>query len=111
MTTRTFISCKLVVPGTHYWTAAKNYLAFEHRHLFEIVAVKEVAHNDRDIEFLQFQELIEQYLYSTYPAEGHTLLFGSSSCEQIAQRLFDHFELESCWVYEDGENGGGVVRA
>ena len=85
--------------------SAQFYLANPHRHLFHFKVSIEVFHDDRDIEFLNFQEWLEQ-LYN-----DKTLNLDYRSCEMISDELYSqisnkypgrHVNIE---VSEDGENG------
>ena len=110
------IEIKVQFPGTHNWVNAdtegiSDYLQYPHRHNFLVVMRKEVTHGDRDIEFFEFQKRVYAFLETRFEtvADGAKDL-GTMSCEQVAEILFDKFGLYSCWVYEDGENGGGITR-
>jgi len=83
-----------------------SFLGFEHRHLFKFKVMVEVAHNDRDLEFLT--ELL--YMESLY--ERGVLVFNHKSCEMLAEELLlilsKRYEGKrdlSVEVSEDGENG------
>jgi hypothetical protein len=100
----------LQVEGFHYWINAPikfEYLKSIHRHIFHIKATKKVSHNDRDIEIISFKREIYRYLLDMY---GNPCFFGNMSCEDIACRLCEHFDLDSCEVCEDGENGSIVSK-
>lgn len=97
--------------GFHYFPSANekqfedvSYLANIHRHLFKFRVSIEVFHNDREIEFHQFLNWLEN-LFS----DKNTL--DNKSCEMIADDLASSiyqkyperdFEIE---VSEDGECG------
>ena len=81
------------------------FLSHPHRHIFHFRVGIAVAHNDRDIEFIQFKRWLEN-LYS-----GNILNLDHKSCEMIGEELFTkiaekypsrRIEIE---VSEDGENG------
>jgi len=104
------IVARFQVEGIHCWPDCPieevAYLKDPHRHMFHIECVKPVFHDDRDIEFIQFSHTILDYLNDKYYSETHKCLqLGSLSCEQIAQELFDAFDLIGCQVLEDGESG------
>lgn len=101
------------VEGFHNWPDAETlcpdmgFLSAKHRHMFHIVCKKKVEHDDRQIEIIQFKNMIQKYLYSSY---GNACMFGSKSCESIATELFDTFALSYCSVLEDGENGAEITK-
>lgn len=101
--------------GIHNWPDCfipeVSFLKHPHRHIFFIVAKKEVTHNDRDIEIIQLKRKIDQYLIDSYAIKGQkTLHFGSKSCEMIAEELFEKFQLSYCSVLEDNENGAEIFK-
>lgn len=73
--------------------------------MFHFKVTVAVAHNDRDIEFIQFKRWLES-LYST-----NTLVLNHKSCEMIAEDLFQQIHARYpnraviIDVSEDGENG------
>ena len=83
---QTNIVVKFQVEGVHNWPEASKfeptmkYLEHPHRHMFHIDARREVFHDDRDIEFIQFKRWLEG-LY-----EG-TLELDYKSCEMISDAL------------------------
>lgn len=126
MQTETFIFIRFRLEGFHNFPAARElfpevgFLADRHRHIFHFECKKKVNHDDRDVEFILFKRLVMDYLIDSYGdiRSGEDSLpfyrfceFGSMSCEMIARDLLEHFELESCSVSEDGENGAEVYRA
>ena len=82
-----------------------SFLGYPHRHIFHFKVHIEVFHNDRDIEFIQFQRWLQE-LY-----EQGTLELDYKSCEMMADDL--HKEIIQKYpkrdvrieVSEDGENG------
>jgi hypothetical protein len=98
-----YIEINLTYQGTHNWPQvnieAVSYLKHEHRHLFYIKLIKEVAHNEREIEIISFKNEVEAYL------AGFNSRFGSKSCESIAELLLIKFNCSEVEVLEDGENG------
>jgi len=72
--------------------------------MFHVSAWKRVTHDNRDIEFIQLKRDMASYCHFTYGAEPTTL-----SCEMMAKELLEQFDLDSCEVSEDGENGGRVT--
>lgn len=110
--TRVIVTCRF--EATHNWPEVINYsdlkevsfLQFEHRHMFHIRAVKGVTHDDRDVEIIMLKRQILDYLGETY----FNNRLGSTSCEMLARELTECFDLYSCEVLEDGENGAIYVR-
>lgn len=104
------IVIKIIKEGVHYWQDCNidevSYLKNLHRHLFYIRLEKEVNHNDRDIEIIQYKHLIEKYLNDKYYDVNLNLLnFQGMSCESIATELQNNFDLNLVEVLEDNENG------
>jgi len=104
------IVIKIIKEGVHYWKDCNidevSYLKNLHRHLFYIRLEKEVNHNDRDIEIIQFKHSIEKYLTDKYFDVNLNLLnFQGMSCESIANELQNNFDLNLVEVLEDNENG------
>lgn len=113
---KTTVFCTLQFQGIHNWPTCPieevKYLRDKHRHVFHVRAVKAVYHDDRDVEFIQLKHKIQQYIHTTYhdPSNPGLLEYdiGSTSCEQLAYQILMEFQLESCEVNEDGENGATV---
>lgn len=105
------IKIKLQVEGMHRWKEAGDvfpevkFLSDLHRHLFFIECEKEVTHSERDKEFLLFKREVTKYLSKYFDSTFDCLNFDNMSCEAIAIELYRKFELDSCSVYEDNENG------
>ena len=102
----TQIIVKYQFPAIHCWENCNikevEYLKYPHRHLFYVEAIKNVTHDDRDIEIIMFKNKMEAYSKSRTN-------YGSMSCEMIAQELLDIFNLDKCIVLEDNENGAIVT--
>ena len=102
------IVVNLQVELTHQWSDCPleevNYLKNEHRHLFFICCKKEVNHNNRDIEIIQFKHKIEEFIKELYPKKK----MGEISCEMLAEILKKRFNLVYCSVLEDNENGAEI---
>lgn len=97
------VTCRVV--GFHNWESAPGcyrYLQDRHRHEFVIYAIREVTHNDREVEINQFKQEIEWHLHRKY---GDPCEFGGMSCEDIAEGLSKRFTLSKCVVLEDGLAG------
>lgn len=98
---------RLEFEGFHRWPQAPSdvaYLRDRHRHVFHIEARFAVDHDNRAVEFIQFKGEMLEWLRNRFP--GNEL--GTKSCEQIAGLLLEAFALQSCAVFEDGENGAIV---
>ena len=113
METRTTIIVTLRVEGFHCWPDAREkfptmgFLADRHRHIFHIKAEKIVTHDDRDVEIIDFKRKIENHIKHTW---GRPAEFKGMSCEALARLLHTKFDLVSCEVLEDGENGAKVTN-
>ena len=63
---KNIIEVNLQVEGIHRWKDCNifdvDYLKEYHRHIFHITANKEVRHNERDIEIIQFKRSILSFL-------------------------------------------------
>jgi hypothetical protein len=110
---KTTIICRFQVEGIHCWKNCPikevKFLKDLHRHLFYISCEKEVFHDDRDVEFIMFKRIILKYLKDKYE-DDECLKFNSMSCEMIAKELLEKFNLISCEVFEDNENGARVCK-
>lgn len=111
--TSTEVYCTLQIEGVHHWPACPleevAYLRDLHRHMFHIKAYANVSHGDRDIEFIVLKHKILNWFYDGwFDSELRLFNFGSMSCEMIAERLIEEFNLSRCEVSEDGENGAIV---
>lgn len=107
----TAVIVRLWVEGFHCWPDCPlpevAFLRERHRHIFHITAIHEVSHANRAVEIILLKREMEQWLACTF---GRPCEFGSMSCEMIAARLVEAFELRSCTVTEDGENGAVVFE-
>lgn len=99
--------------GLHCWPDAPSgkheHLRNLHRHLFHVSVFIEQKHDDRDIEFLDFKDKLNEELVS-WP-----FILGSKSCEMMASDIivWVHANYSSerkvtVEVSEDGENGARV---
>lgn len=107
---RTVVFSKLMVEALHSWPSCNidsvSYLRYPHRHLFHFVAYKPVYHDDRDIEFIDFQHQMKKYIYDKYWDQSYSCCnFGSQSCEMLGRELMLEFGLTKIEVNEDNENG------
>lgn len=114
--THSFVSVRVQFEGLHRWPDAPEQVAFlknPHRHIFIITAIKQVFHNDRDVEFFMLRSKIKIFITAEY-GEGNPskMLFdlGAKSCEMMAFEILKEFDLYECSVSEDGENTGIVRR-
>jgi hypothetical protein len=111
---KSYIVSRVQVEGFHLWHKAPpqyDYLSHPHRHIFHVVATREVFHDNRDVEFIHFARQIKDYLEGNYYSYvWNACLFGSQSCEMLARELLEAFDLTECEVSEDGENSGLVRR-
>lgn len=114
---RTTVFCTFQFEGIHQWANCPidevAYLRDLHRHVFHVRAVKQVYHDDRDIEFIQFKGVLARYIQNKYPkyhADSNAVVMGSTSCEMLARDLMEEFDLLECEVNEDGENGAVLTR-
>ena len=86
-----------------------SFLGYPHRHRFHFKVAIEVFHDDRDIEFIQFQRWILS-LYSL-----GTLQNDFKSCEMMSDDLYVQITKKypgrkiEIDVSEDGENGSHAV--
>ena len=109
---RKYIVVKLQVEGLHNWPEAREvlpemgFLSDKHRHMFHIKMIKEVLHNDRDIEIIQFKRKVQNDLNLLfYDNAVGCIDFGRRSCEDLAELLIKNYDLTCAEVLEDGENG------
>jgi len=105
-----YIAVNLQVEGFHNWPDAPvehSYLRNVHRHIFHIKVIKKVNDLDREIEIINFKRDIEKYITGLW---GCPVEFNHFSCEMIALALVKHFDLFSCQVLEDNENGAIVTN-
>lgn len=85
-----------------------GFLGFPHRHKFHFKVWIEVFHDDRELEFIQFQRWLEN-LYG----DG-VLELNHRSCEMMCQDLYEkiteRYSNRDIWieVSEDGENGAFI---
>ncbi len=114
---QTNIIINLQVEGLHSWPDATKiepivgFLDLIHRHIFHIECKKKVNHDNRDIEFIKFKREVKSYLEEKfYSKPFDCLLFESMSCEMIAKKLLEKFDLEYCKVLEDNENGAEIIK-
>lgn len=104
---RTSVIVRFQFEGVHSWPGApagrEQHLAFPHRHVFHVEAVKDVSHDDRDVEFIGLKRDMETFVDAAALVGPH-----SYSCEMMAEKFLVEFQLRSCRVFEDNENGAEV---
>ena len=113
MSLKKYIEVKIDVEGLHQWSNCNlsnvEYLKYLHRHTFQIKCRREVNHNDRDVEFIDFKHKIKKYINDNwYDWDYECCNFKGMSCEHIAENLLINFDLCRCSVSEDGEFFGIV---
>jgi hypothetical protein len=83
-----------------------SFLQHPHRHTFHIRVKIPVYHDDRDTEFIQFKNKLDEFLYTRFPSD-----IGRTSCEMICKNILDHFDnISYVRVMEDNENGAEKTR-
>lgn len=114
---KTSIVVNLQVEGLHNWPEARQiipemgFLSDLHRHIFHVKVCKQVSHDDRDIEIIQFKRELQDYFKRNYWNEDLQVCnFGPRSCEMLAKDLMEAYDLNCCQVLEDGENGAIVTK-
>lgn len=95
----------------HRWPKAPlevAYLKQPHRHIMHITTDIDVAHDDRELEFIMVKHFIDDILKSTTMAS-------TISCEQIARNVVEQLQANygkhryyRVLVEEDGENGAMI---
>lgn len=107
---KTYVVITARFSALHFWYNCPikevKYLQHLHRHVFHITMKFPVKHNDRDIEFIQMKNKVENYLYTNYEKQN----LQNTSCEMIAENLINKFNACYCSVFEDGENGAEVYN-
>lgn len=114
---KTFIKVKLEVEGIHRWPAAADFdhqisfLSYPHRHIFHIMVVQPVSHDDRDIEIIKFKRELQAYFKRNYWNDNLNMCdFRSMSCEAIARDIMEAYGSEGVEVLEDNENGAICLK-
>ena len=113
----TEVVCVNRFAGVHAWSGcpkgfSHEYLASPHRHEFVVETRFCVTDDDRQIEFLNMQDKIAEYVAAIFPRHDGTGVFefGNLSCEMLARRITDHFRALSCEVREDGFGGARFIH-
>lgn len=98
-------------PAIHLWPSCPyedvEFLAYPHRHVFHCTLKFEVAHDDRDIEFIRKKSEVERALREEGFYDGN---LGAMSCEMIADWMIKRFGACYVRVMEDNENGAEVEK-
>lgn len=108
------IEVNLQYEATHNWPEANivvpevGFLAHPHHHTFHIKAIKQVLHNDRQIEIILFNRAIKEWLEQKYGREVGDL--GRTSCEDLAEEILRTYDCDQVSVLEDGKNGAVVYK-
>jgi|LGVF01.2.fsa_nt_gb hypothetical protein len=108
-----FIKVRTTFIAAHCWPDAPDEVAFlrnQHRHIFNVIAIIPVGHNDRELEYFMVLHNIDDAISRIISPEWK----GTESCEMIAEMIAtrlsiiydrDNITVE---VNEDGENGSIV---
>lgn len=110
---RKYVQCYTEIEGMHFWKEAPDaykYLSNIHRHTFKIRTVFEVCKDNREIEFIQKERDIKNFLLQKYGDSEGVCHFENMACEHIAKCIIEKFNAYSCEVLEDGEGGAKYVR-
>lgn len=104
------------IEGLHNWPDAKKklpqmgFLSDLHRHMFHFTVKKKVSHDDRDIEIIQFQRKIIDWLDRSFFNRTYNCChFKNMSCEMLADMIIKDFDCTEVTVLEDGENGACIT--
>lgn len=97
-------------------TAIHNYpeshvlfLKHPHQHDFTIICHIEVGHENRQIEFYDFYNCLNEFIHSNWETGDYGVVnFGVMSCEQIGRIILEKMELVKCGVFEDAKMGAWV---
>ena len=107
---KTYIIIKTQFSAIHHWPECPlesvDFLKHPHRHIFYITVKKQVYHDDRQIEFIDFKNKINKFIYSNWEEK----FLGKMSCEMIAKKLIQVFNVDFVSVFEDNENGAEVYN-
>jgi hypothetical protein len=106
----TYVYAYVQFEGFHRWKDAQhiaqvNYLQYWHRHMFHVHVYIEVGGLNREVEFIQLKEKVNNFVQSEYAGKSFEF-----SCEQLAKQIADRFDAVMVRVSEDGENGALLLR-
>ena len=114
VTISTSVGVKLRIDGIHCFPEAEpsvGYLIYPHRHTFHIEACVSVSHDNREIEFFTLKNQLRRYLVDEYwDPSIQCLDFGNLSCEMIARKLAEVFDLDYVKVSEDDNDYAEAFR-
>ena len=108
-----FIIIKLQKEGIHRWKDCPydevSFLKDWHRHVFHVEVKMSVTHEDREVEFILVKGRLNDFLSGLFKDKMEL------SCEAISMKIFEFlsglygvYRNYSIYVFEDGENGGGI---
>ncbi len=103
---KTIVWVQTQFEGFHRWKDAPRAVSFLrnfHRHIFKVKLGVEVGHGNREVEFFDLKDRIDDFLKVHIRAN-----YFDFSCEMIAAILLDTFNASFVEVSEDGENGATV---
>lgn len=111
------VYCRTQFKGFHYWPDAPEdvrYLRDYHRHIFGVMVTVDVTHGDRDVEFHNLKQHVDNIIDAM--PDGVKYLDDDMqrwSCERWAEEigtvlLADGYDVYAVEVNEDGENGAVV---
>ncbi len=83
-----------------------DYLKNRHRHIFHLQLKFPVTHDDRDIEFINMKNNINEYIHEQWENKD----LGQESCEMIASTFMGYFNANYVRVMEDNENGAEIIQ-
>lgn len=107
------------VNALHHWpgaTGRRSYLANPHMHTFNFEAHAQVIHNDRDIEFHDLRDMVDDAIFALLgeplTLEPEVNDFGPMSCEAIGEALLERLPeaVFMIQVMEDDACGARVSR-
>ena len=102
---------KNYIEGLHYWREAPpnlDYLRNKHRHIFHIICSWEVFDDNRQMEIIETQNMIDNYFKKYYNNKYNMCDFENMSCEQMCNELLEQYSnkgLKQVTVLEDGYGG------
>lgn len=99
--------------GFHYWPEAhdsRKYLRNRHRHTFNVYVSCRVHHNDRDIEFHDLIDYVNNIMIKYQSLHNDNLRSCEMMAEYLYKELIEHsFEVTEIRIDEDGECGA-IIR-
>lgn len=121
MISDTIVFIKTQFAGVHRWKDAPEdcVLLYWHRHMFHVEAHVFVSHDNRDVEFFDLQQRVDDIIFHKYAGRRF-----EDSCEQIARTIMtglqetyrdpntgkdrNGYNVACVQVSEDGENGATI---